>query len=410
MSEAIAAVMNDVDIDVSLAKGGVNDASASVKGDAATAAPLARLMGKGKCAARAPAENAQPKEMDRATYVPMSAIDGGVPYATSLNSPRDEGPYASADDAHSADFTLSELDDPVSPTGGEPRFSDDWGSWEVDRESIILKSICGAGEFGEVWAGKLLGSGDTEGLVAKIAAKSLKAGKEDSAKREEFLVEARFMMQVHHGNIVNLYGVCTVSEPVLIVTEFCDHGNLHNYLAKAPGKGPRSRFNARTLLRFVRESCAGMEYLEDNDFIHRDLAARNVLLDDRLTCKITDFGFAKDVHGLPNRTWFGEKGARIPVRWCAPEALKHAAFSPKSDVWAFGILMYEIFTYCSVELYEGLTNKQVCKAVIKLGYVMAKPAGCPSAAYDVMVQCWQTKPNDRPGFGEIVGMLEAMHV
>jgi serine/threonine protein kinase len=127
------------------------------------------------------------------------------------------------------------------------------------------------------------------------------------------------MMRVHHANVVNLYGVVTVGEPVLIVSEFCDHGSLDEFLRRRTAHSS-TRVGIRALVRFVQECCAAMEYLEENDYIHRDLAARNILLDDRLTCKLSDFGFAKDVHGLEDRTWVGEKGARIPVRGKMPFA------------------------------------------------------------------------------------------
>lgn len=317
-----------------------------------------------------------------------------------------------------AEFRAIELEKPVrvlkSPSP-QPSVGDDeedpehitWGHWELRRDQIeILKKI-GEGEFGEVSEGKLHGTGENEGMVAMVAIKQLKMG---SASKAEFLREAHFMVQLHHRNLVNIYGVLTKEEPVLIVSELCVLGALKTYLLRNRFAG--SDITSKICFEMIKEICYGMEFVSSERFIHRDLAARNVLVErkvDSIRCKIADLGLAvrcfDDFHQ-------GDVTQPVPIRWSAPEAIRRGHFSERSDVWSFGITMYEIVTFGS-DPYDGVTNREVVQMVCDQGMRLpcpttSAPRGCPKACHDIMVKCWDKQTEARPSFCELVKEFEEM--
>lgn len=259
--------------------------------------------------------------------------------------------------------------------------------WEVDRETVELKKQLGEGQYGEVYFAIWNG-------VTECAVKTLKTSTTSS---EEFLGEAQLMKNLKHDNLVRLYAVCTIGEPIFIITEFMKNGALIEYLKTPAGEELR----LPTLIDMATDVAQGMAYLERNKYIHRDLAARNILVGENNVCKVADFGLARVVEGEVFRPDNLEK---FPVRWTAPEAMKKNMYSTKSDVWSFGILLTEIITY-GRKPYYGMSNKEV---VTKLdtGFRMECPAGCPESLYKIMLDCWKTEPEERPTFEALVYRLE----
>ena len=253
--------------------------------------------------------------------------------------------------------------------------------WELDRRSIVMDVKYEEGRFGEVWKGYLKG-------VELVA---IKIPKLDRTTVSEFLHESEIMKMLQHPNIIHLRGVCTTGEPVCIVTEFMTHSNMVKYL-----RGAGRKTSVPQMLLWTGEICNGMAYLEQCHIIHRDVAARNILLNTELVCKISDFGLAQKVSG---NTYKETSRTQFPLKWMAPEAISHRSFSVKSDVWAFGILLYEMVTHGALP-YPGVQNSDVPQ-LIKAGYRMSCPRGCPKGLYDIMQSCWKEKPEERPTFSAI---------
>ncbi|KAK8739235.1 hypothetical protein OTU49_003538 [Cherax quadricarinatus] len=258
--------------------------------------------------------------------------------------------------------------------------------WEIDRSSLKFVRKLGHGQFGEVW----------EGLwnnTTPVAIKTLKPGTMDP---KDFLAEAQIMKKLRHQKLIQLYAVCTLEEPIYIITELMKNGSLLEYLQ---GKGRGLKLN--NLIDMAAQIAAGMAYLESQNYIHRDLAARNVLVGDSNIVKIADFGLARLIK---EDEYEARVGARFPIKWTAPEAANYSKFSIKSDVWSFGILLTELITYGRIP-YPGMTNAEVLHQV-EHGYRMPPPPGCPPALYDIMVECWHKDPMKRPTFETLTWKLE----
>lgn len=216
---------------------------------------------------------------------------------------------------------------------------------------------------------------------------------------EEFLKEAAVMKEIKHPNLVQLLGVCTREPPFYIITEFMTYGNLLDYLRECN----RQEVNAVVLLYMATQISSAMEYLEKKNFIHRDLAARNCLVGENHLVKVADFGLSRLMTG---DTYTAHAGAKFPIKWTAPESLAYNKFSIKSDVWAFGVLLWEIATY-GMSPYPGIDLSQVYELLEK-DYRMERPEGCPEKVYELMRACWQWNPSDRPSFAEIHQAFETM--
>uniref|UniRef100_A0AAY4AEW5 receptor protein-tyrosine kinase n=1 Tax=Denticeps clupeoides TaxID=299321 RepID=A0AAY4AEW5_9TELE len=267
---------------------------------------------------------------------------------------------------------------------------------EIDVSSITIERVIGAGEFGEVCCGPLRLPGKRE---YPVAIKTLKAGYTDKQRRD-FLGEASIMGQFDHPNIIHLEGVVTKSKPVMIITEYMENGSLDTFLKKNDGQ-----FTVIQLVGMLRGIASGMRYLSDMGYVHRDLAARNILVNSNLVCKVSDFGLSRVLEDDPEAA-YTTRGGKIPIRWTAPEAIAFRKFTSASDVWSYGIVMWEVMSYGERPYWE-MSNQDVIKAVEE-NYRLPGPMDCPAALYHLMMDCWQKDRNCRPKFEEIVSLLDKL--
>lgn len=273
--------------------------------------------------------------------------------------------------------------------------------WEVPREKIEMLRSLGTGTFGMVYEGiaKDIVKGKSEVRCA------VKTVNKDATDREriEFLNEASVMKGFDAHHVVKLLGVVTRGQPTLVIMELMVNGDLKRYLrshrpcenmSNAPPKLDR-------ILQMAIEIADGMAYLSTKKFVHRDLAARNCMVAEDLTVKVGDFGMTRDIY---ERDYYrkGSKGL-LPVRWMAPESLKDGVFSSYSDVWSYGVVLWEMVTFAS-QPYQGLSNEQVLRYVIE-GGVMERPENCPELLYELMKRTWRHKATRRPTFMDIASML-----
>ncbi|KAG1953581.1 ephrin type-B receptor 3-like isoform X6 [Pimephales promelas] len=269
---------------------------------------------------------------------------------------------------------------------------------EIDVSCVKIEEVIGAGEFGEVCRGRLKLPGRREIIVA---IKTLKAGYTERQRRD-FLSEASIMGQFDHPNIIRLEGVVTKSRPVMIVTEFMENGALDSFLRLNDGQ-----FTVIQLVGMLRGIAAGMKYLSDMNYVHRDLAARNILVNSNLVCKVSDFGLSRFLEDdATDPTYTSSLGGKIPIRWTAPEAIAYRKFTSASDVWSYGIVMWEVMSY-GERPYWDMSNQDVINAV-EQDYRLPPPMDCPTALHQLMLDCWVKERNLRPKFSQIVNTLDKL--
>lgn len=279
--------------------------------------------------------------------------------------------------------------------------------WEVPRDTIRLVKALGQGSFGMVYEG-LIYNLKPELPETKCAVKTVN---ESASMREriEFLQEASVMKGFSCQHVVKLLGVVSKDQPVYVIMELMSNGDLKSYLRShrpqsedsADTKPSGSPPTLKQILQMAAEIADGMAYLTANKFVHRDLAARNCMVAEDLTVKIGDFGMTRDIY----ETDYYRKGGKglLPVRWMAPESLKDGLFTSHSDVWSYGVVLWEMATLAS-QPYQGLSNEQVLKYVIS-GGIMEKPENCPEKLYQIMKLCWERNPRSRPNFVQVIEML-----
>ncbi|KAL6464992.1 hypothetical protein MHYP_G00273090 [Metynnis hypsauchen] len=267
---------------------------------------------------------------------------------------------------------------------------------EIEASRIKIEKIIGSGEFGEVCYGRMKLPGKRD---IPVALKTLKAGYTEKQRRD-FLSEASIMAQFDHPNVIHLEGVVTRSKPVMIITEYMENGSLDSFLRRHDGQ-----FTIIQLVGILRGIAAGMTYLSDLGYVHRDLAARNILVNSNLVCKVSDFGLSRVLEDDPDAA-YTTTGGKIPIRWTAPEAIAYRKFSSSSDVWSYGVVMWEVMSY-GERPYWNLTNRDVIKSVEE-GYRLPAPMGCPGALHTLMLDCWQKDRNERPKFCQIVTVLDKL--
>ncbi|XP_023686362.1 ephrin type-B receptor 3-like isoform X4 [Paramormyrops kingsleyae] len=269
---------------------------------------------------------------------------------------------------------------------------------EIDISCVKIEEVIGAGEFGEVCRGRLKQPGRREIIVA---IKTLKVGYTERQRRD-FLSEASIMGQFDHPNIIRLEGVVTKSRPVMIVTEFMENGALDSFLRMNDGQ-----FTVIQLVGMLRGIAAGMKYLSDMNYVHRDLAARNILVNSNLVCKVSDFGLSRFLEDdSTDPTYTSSLGGKIPIRWTAPEAIAYRKFTSASDVWSYGIVMWEVMSY-GERPYWDMSNQDVINAV-EQDYRLPPPMDCPTALHQLMLDCWLKERNLRPKFSQIVNTLDKL--
>uniref|UniRef100_A0A8C4U0A4 receptor protein-tyrosine kinase n=1 Tax=Falco tinnunculus TaxID=100819 RepID=A0A8C4U0A4_FALTI len=266
---------------------------------------------------------------------------------------------------------------------------------EIPPSSITRQKVIGAGEFGEVYKGTLK-RGKKE---VPVAIKTLKVGYTEK-QRVDFLSEATIMGQFCHHNIIRLEGVVSKYKPFMIITEYMENGALDKFLREKQGE-----FGVIQLVGMLRGIAAGMKYLANMNYVHRDLAARNILVNSNLVCKVSDFGLSRVLEDDPEAT-YTTSGGKIPIRWTAPEAISYRKFTSASDVWSYGIVMWEVMSYGERPYWE-LSNHEVMKAINE-GFRLPAPLDCPSAIYQLMMQCWQQERSRRPRFADIVSILDKL--
>ncbi|XP_017276065.1 tyrosine-protein kinase receptor Tie-1 isoform X2 [Kryptolebias marmoratus] len=277
----------------------------------------------------------------------------------------------------------------------------------LEWEDIKFEDVIGEGNFGQVIKAMI----KKDGAKMSAAIKMLKEFASENDHRD-FAGELEVLCKLgQHPNIINLIGACENRGYLYIAIEYAPYGNLLDFLRKsrvletdpafAKEHGTASTLTSQQLLQFAVDVATGMHYLSDKQFIHRDLAARNVLVGDNLVAKIADFGLSRGEEVYVKKTM-----GRLPVRWMAIESLNYSVYTSKSDVWSFGVLLWEIVSlggtpYCGMtcaELYEKLPQ----------GYRMEKPKNCDDEVYELMKQCWRDRPYERPPFSQISVQLSRM--
>ncbi|MCP9266411.1 Fibroblast growth factor receptor [Dirofilaria immitis] len=351
--------------------------------------------------------------------------------------------------------------EPIATSGTRrPRLSSDLTFCRIMKFHLIplgklhFVEMLGEGAFGEVWKAILgvpiarttTNQGDMR--EEEVAIKKLKASAHEKELIDLVSEMETFKIIGHHENLLRLIGCCTGTGPLYVIVELCKHGNLRDFLrAHRPrdaesgsqipeatsfgasvGGGsdhylePRKlqrkltttsthdqpvlikHLTQRHLVQFAWQVAKGMEFMASRKIIHRDLAARNVLVADGFVMKISDFGLSRDVH---YNDYYRKKGnGRLPIKWMALEALDSHVYTIYSDVWSFGILLWEIMTLGGTP-YPSIAMQQLYSC-LKEGYRMEAPDNCPEEVYDVMVACWQEKPENRPSFDTLVDYFDWM--
>lgn len=267
--------------------------------------------------------------------------------------------------------------------------------WEIDRQNIEINHELGCGTFGKVFNGLIKPSN----IPCAIKTVNEDTNAHD---RVEFLNEASVMKSFNTSNhVVRLLGVVSRGSPPLVIMELMERGDLKSYLRRS--RGSSNNITCAEMYRMAAQIADGMAYLAAKKFVHRDLAARNCMVAQDRTVKVGDFGMARDVY----ETDYYKKETRglLPVRWMAPESLADGVFTADSDVWSYGVVLWEMATLAE-QPYQGLANDAVLEFV-KTGGTMQRPKECPEIFWDIMKNCWMWQPKDRPLFTDIVFRLES---
>uniref|UniRef100_A0A8C5DX45 Tyrosine-protein kinase n=1 Tax=Gouania willdenowi TaxID=441366 RepID=A0A8C5DX45_GOUWI len=291
---------------------------------------------------------------------------------------------------HNAAGLITRLRHPITPNGAYSQEvshspQDQWE--EIKPEELTLGQELGSGQFGVVVEGKW--------REKKVAVKMMKEG---FISEEDFKDEAKVTMKLFHCKLVQLYGVCTQRSPICLVFEFMHNGCLSDYL-----KTRRGRLSPNVMLGMCLDVCEGMAYLESSNFIHRDLAARNCLVSKNNEVKVSDFGMTRFVF---DDQYTSSQCSKFPVKWSPPEVLRYSKFSSKSDVWSFGVVMWEVYNEGRFP-YENRTNAEVMDS-LNAGQRLLMPRLAPKSVHLLMEECWEEKPEDRPTFAVLLHELASL--
>ncbi|KAM6434449.1 high affinity nerve growth factor receptor [Liasis olivaceus] len=280
----------------------------------------------------------------------------------------------------------------------------------IKRRDILLKWELGEGAFGKVFLAECHNLSPTQEKML-VAVKTLKEATENA--RLDFQREAELLTVLQHEHIVKFYGVCTDGEPLIMLFEYMKHGDLNRFLrSHGPdakildnGNGPSfGQLNLSEMLQIATQIASGMVYLASQHFVHRDLATRNCLVGHSLVVKIGDFGMSRDIYS----TDYYRVGGRtmLPIRWMPPESILYRKFTTESDIWSFGVVLWEIFTYGKQPWYQ-LSNTEAIECITQ-GRELERPRTCPSEVYDIMQSCWQREPQQRQNMKDIHSRLQAL--
>uniref|UniRef100_A0A3B4AQY6 receptor protein-tyrosine kinase n=1 Tax=Periophthalmus magnuspinnatus TaxID=409849 RepID=A0A3B4AQY6_9GOBI len=274
----------------------------------------------------------------------------------------------------------------------------------VDRHKLTLGKTLGEGEFGSVMEGLLT----QEESALKVAVKTMKIAICTRSEMEDFLREAACMKEFDHPNVMRLLGVClqTVESegypsPVVILP-YMKHGDLHSYLLYSRLGDCPVYLPSQMLVKFMTDIARGMEYLSNKNFIHRDLAARNCMLNENMNVCVADFGLSKKIY---NGDYYRQgRISKMPVKWIAIESLADRVYTTKSDVWSFGVTIWEIATRGQTP-YPGVENSEIYD-YLRQGNRLKQPPDCLDSIYTLMFSCWLLSPKDRPSFETLRCELE----
>uniref|UniRef100_A0A8D0HEW8 Proto-oncogene tyrosine-protein kinase receptor Ret n=1 Tax=Sphenodon punctatus TaxID=8508 RepID=A0A8D0HEW8_SPHPU len=294
--------------------------------------------------------------------------------------------------------------------------------WEFPRKNLVLGKTLGEGEFGKVVKATAFRLKGKAGYTT-VAVKMLKENASQSELRD-LLSEFNLLKQVNHPHVIKLYGACSQDGPLYLIVEYAKYGSLRSFLRESRKVGPSyvgSEGNRNSsyldnpderaltmgdLISFAWQISRGMQYLAEMKLVHRDLAARNVLVAEGRKMKISDFGLSRDVY--EEDSYVKRSKGRIPVKWMAIESLFDHIYTTQSDVWSFGVLLWEIVTLGG-NPYPGIAPERLFN-LLKTGYRMEKPENCSEEMYSLMLRCWKQEPDKRPMFAEISKELEKMMV
>ncbi|MBN3326249.1 TYRO3 kinase, partial [Atractosteus spatula] len=275
----------------------------------------------------------------------------------------------------------------------------------ISERLLTLGHMLGKGEFGSVREAHMKME---DGSVRKVAVKVLKSDITSSCDVEQCLREAAYMKEFHHPNVIQLIGVSLQRRPQqrlpvpMVILPFMKHGDLHTFLLMSRMGGQPFALSLQTLVQFMLDIARGMEYLSSKNFIHRDLAARNCMLNEDMTVCVADFGLSKKIY---SGDYYRQGSAsKLPVKWIALESLADNIYTTQSDVWAFGVTMWEIMTRGQTP-YPGVENSEIYEYLIKGGR-LKQPPGCLDDIYNIMYSCWSPNPKGRPTFQQLIEQLE----
>ncbi|XP_067932204.1 tyrosine-protein kinase CSK-like isoform X2 [Watersipora subatra] len=288
-----------------------------------------------------------------------------------------------------ADGLCCKLETPLPKKGGALEGFVDWkqfedSGWVLQKKDLQKEEIIGQGEFGDVYKGVYRGT--------PVAIKSLK---EMTRAAQTFLREAQLMTELQHPNLVLLMGVMNDADNILIITEYLSKGNLVDYL-RTRGRSVITKVDQ---INFACDVCKGMAYLEEKKLVHRDLAARNILIHENGMAKVSDFGLARHADMF-------QDGGKFPIKWTAPEALRNNTFTSKSDVWSFGVLLWELYSF-GRNPYPRIPQGDVM-ALVEKGYRMESPESCPREIFTIMSDCWSLDAKARPDFRILLPKFEKL--
>lgn len=289
-------------------------------------------------------------------------------------------------------------------------------AFEYPRNDIIYIKDIGQGAFGRVFKAKAPNLTKNENNL--VAVKMLKEDASDDLQAD-FEREASLMAEFDHPNIVKFLGVCAIGKPMCLLFEFMSKGDLNDYLRMCSPEmymnfkkrniqfveGEMITLDIAEQLDISRQIAGGMVYLSEKSYVHRDLATRNCLIGDNLTVKISDFGLARSVHRL--EYYKGSDNDAIPIRWMPLESILYNKFSVESDVWSYGVILWEIFSF-ALQPYYGMTHEEVVE-YLKEGKNLVCPENTPPQVYELMLKCWNRKPTHRPKFQMLFNAISALH-